>query len=74
MTNQKHFKAVHRETKKEVIFDKFTFYWTINSDKQEREARLIFSAKSTAPLDNFEDYELFYKHQGVWFPYEEGVE
>jgi hypothetical protein len=72
MTNKKHFKAVHRETKEEIEFDKLTFYWTINGDKQEREARLIFSAISRAPLDDFEDYELFYKHQGVWFSYETG--
>jgi hypothetical protein len=70
MTNQKHFKAVSRETKEEIEFGLEDIEYYVNE---------ILVAGNETYCSRYlshwlKDYELFYKHQGVWFPYEEGVE
>jgi hypothetical protein len=78
MTNQKHFKAVHRETKEEIEFG----IEDIASIKynHEQDERLVchavyidvYNCRNTNNqfLKNWlEDYELFYWHGG-WHAYE----
>lgn len=58
MTN--HFKAIHRETKEEILFSLGSL---LNMFKK-------YKLPASAAVDWLKDYELFYQHQGEYYRYE----
>jgi hypothetical protein len=69
MTNQKHFKAIHRETKEEIEFGLEDI--VASKDIKHNLWVSIFVGKAY-PIDIIydKDYELFYWHGG-WHAYEQ---
>jgi hypothetical protein len=77
MTDQKHFKAVHRETKEEIEFGLEDIGCYLAPDYRTGGVKGVFIAErieESEIFDNFEDwlkdYELFYWHGGEWHEYE----